>query len=93
MQGDRESALKYATDELKNEAASIDFFSIIMAYSYALIDEKDEAVNWLNKTLDFGVCPYPMFLKFEIFHKALKDHEGFHEYMKKIKRRSEQFVV
>ena len=93
LQGDRESALKYATDELKREAASIDYFPINMAFGYALIDEKDEAVNWLNKTLHFGHCPYPLLLKFEIFHRVLKDHEGFHSYMEEIKKRSEQFVV
>ncbi len=93
LQGDRESALNYATEELKNGAASIDYFPIIMAFSYALIDEKDEAVNWLNKTLHFGHCPHPLLLKFEIFHRVLKDHPGFHAYMKEIKKRSEQFVV
>ncbi len=93
LQGDRESALKYATEELKREAAFIDFFPLPMAYVYVLIDEKDEAVNWLNKSLHFGICPYPMFLKWEIFHEVLKDHEGFHEYLKEIKKRSEQFVV
>jgi tetratricopeptide (TPR) repeat protein len=93
LQHERESALKYATDEMKLGAASIDYFPIIMAFGYALIDEKDEAVNWLNKTLHFGHCPYPLMLKFEIFHRVLKDHPGFHSYMEEIKKRSEQFVV
>lgn len=92
LQGDRESALKYATEELKHEAASVDYFPINMAWGYALIGEKDEAVNWLNKSLDFGYAIYPLLLKFEIFHRVLKDHEGFQQYME-IKKRSEQFVV
>ena len=85
--------MKYATDELKREAASRDYFPISMAWGYALIDEKEEAVNWLNKSLDFGYSPYPLMLKFEIFHRVLKDHPGFHAYMKEIKKRSEEFVV
>ena len=93
LQGDKENALKYATDELKHEAASVDYFPINMAWGYALIDEKDEAVKWLEKSLDFGYSPYPLLLKFKIFHHVLKDHKGFHEYMAEIKKRSEQFIV
>jgi non-specific serine/threonine protein kinase len=93
LQGDRESALKYATEELKDGAASIDYFPIIMAFGYALIDEKDEAVKLLNRTLHFGHCTYPLLLNFEIFQNVLKDHPGFHAYMEEIKKRSEKFVV
>ena len=93
LQRDRESALKYATDELKNRAATIDYFPLNMAWGYALIDEKDEAVWWLNKSLDFGYSPYPLLLKWETFQTVLKDHPGFEKYMEEIKRRSEQFAV
>lgn len=93
LQGDRENALRYATDELKREAALLDYLPLYIAWGFALIDAKDEVVNWLNKSLDFGYSPYPLILKFEIFHRLLKDHAGFHEYMKEIKRRSEEFVV
>ncbi len=92
--GDKEQALKYATEEMKREAASLGLsFPIIMAWSYALIDEKDEAVWWLNKHLEFGFSPYPLLLKWQTFHDVLKDHPGFHAYMEEIKRRSEEFVV
>ncbi len=93
MQHDRENAFKHATEEVKQGAASIDYFPIIMAFGYVLIHEKDEAVNWLNKTLHFGHCPYPLLSKWQTFQDVLKDHPGFHEYMKEIKKRSEQFVV
>ena len=72
LKGDKETALKYATEELKQGAASTDYFPLNMAWGYALIDEKDEAVWWLNKSLDFGYSPYPLVLKFEIFHRVLK---------------------
>jgi adenylate cyclase len=93
LQGDRESALGYATDELKREAASVEYFPINMAWVYVLIDEKEEAVNWLKKSLGFGYSPYPLLLKFEVFHRVLKDHVGFHAYMEEIKKRSEKFEV
>jgi tetratricopeptide (TPR) repeat protein len=91
--GDRTNALKYATDELKQGAASIDYFPLNMAWCYALIYEKDEALWWLHKSLDFGYSPYPLMLKWETFQTVLKDHPGFQEYMQEIKKRSEKFVV
>ncbi|MDQ3683488.1 MAG: tetratricopeptide repeat protein, partial [Bacteroidota bacterium] len=91
--GDKESALKHATNELKNIAASLDYLPKFMALSFALINEKDEAVNWLKKTLDFGYSPYPLLLKLEIFHNVLSDHPGFQAYMEEIKKRSEHFAV
>ena len=66
---------------------------MFMAYGYALIDKKQEAVIWLNKSLDFGYAPYPLLLKIEIFHRVLKDQEGFHKYLAETKKRSEEFVV
>ena len=93
LQGDKENALKHATGELKSIAATLDYLPIFMALSYTLINEKNEAVNWLKKSLDFGYSPYPLLLKIEIFHRVLKDHKGFHAYMEEIKKRSEQFVV
>lgn len=93
LQGNKEIALQYGNDDLKREAAPLEYLHIYMAWGYALIGEKDEAVDWLKKSLDFGLSPYPLLLKFETFHNVLKDHAGFHEYMAEIKKRSEQFVV
>jgi len=66
---------------------------MFMAYANALINKKEEAVNWLNKSLDFGYAPYPFISKLETFHKVLKDEKGFHEYLNKVKKRAEEFVV
>ncbi len=85
--------MQLATYELKQGAASIDYLPINMAYAYALINEKDEAVKWLEKSLDFGISPYPLLSKWQTFQKVLKDHPNFHEYLAEIKKRSEQFVV
>ncbi|CAN5253211.1 adenylate/guanylate cyclase domain-containing protein [soil metagenome] len=93
LQGDKESALKHASTEMKSIAATLDYLPIFMALSFTLINEKDEAVSWLKKSLDFGYSPYPLLLKLEIFQRGLKDHEGFKAFMKEVKRRSEEFVV
>jgi len=64
-----------------------------MALGYALIEEKDEAMYWLNKMLDFGYSPYQLLLNLETFHNVLKDHKGFQEYIEVVKKRSEELVV
>lgn len=84
LQGNKESALNYATDELKKGAASQDYLPINMAWGYTLIGEAEEAVKWLRKSLDFS-HPYPLMSKFEIFHRVLKDHGDFQAYMQEIK--------
>ena len=95
LKGEKNKALNYATEEFKQEVASAFgiVFPYIVAWGYALIDEKDEAIWWLNKSLDFGFNPYPLMLKWETFQTVLKDHPGFQKYMEEIKRRSEQFVI
>lgn len=93
LQGNKEAALQHADAELKTMAATLDYLPKFLATTYALLDEKDEAVKWLNKSLDFGYAPYPLIQKIEIFQKVLKEHKGFHEYMAEIKKRSEQFVL
>jgi adenylate cyclase len=90
---EKDQTLRYATAELKREAACIDYLTLNMAWGYALIREKDEAVWWLNKSLEFGYSPYPLMLKWKTFHHVLKDHPGFQTYMQEIKRRSEQFII
>ena len=94
LQGDKDKALNYATEEMKHQAETFGLtFPLLIAWGYALINELDESVWWLNKSIDFGFSPYPLLLKWEIFHLVLKDHAGFHTYMEEIKKRSEQFVV
>jgi len=95
LKGDKNKALNYATEELKREVASASgmVFPLIIAWGYALIDEKDEAIWWLNKSLDFGFSPYPLMLKWGTFQTVLQDHPGFQKYMAEIKKRSEQFVI
>ena len=93
LNGDKEGVLKYATDELRCGAELLDYLPIYMAFGYVLVDEKDEAVRWLKKSLDFGVTPYPLMVKWEIFHRVLKGHAGFDEYMEEVKERAEQFEI
>lgn len=93
LQGDTENALKHATNELREEAALLDYMPLFMAYGYALIGKAEEALWWLNKSLDFGYSPYPLLLKWETIQRVLKDHPAFQTYIKEIKRRSEQFDV
>jgi hypothetical protein len=93
LQGETENALKRATNELREEAALLDFMPLFMAYGYALINKAEEALWWLNKSLDFGYSPYPLLLKWETIQQVLKNHPAFQAYMEEIKKRSVQFVV
>lgn len=94
LQGHKDKALNYATKEMRHEAETFGLnFPLLLAWGYALIDEKDESVRWLNKSIEFGFTPYPLLLKWETLQRALGDHPGFQAYMEEIKKRSEEFVV
>jgi tetratricopeptide (TPR) repeat protein len=95
LKGDKDEALSYATEELKQEVAAFFGinFSIIVAWAYALIGEKDQALSWLNKSLNIGFSPYPLLSKWETFQTVLKECPSFQDYMSEVKKRCDQFKV
>jgi tetratricopeptide (TPR) repeat protein len=93
LEGDKEIALQNATDELKEVAATLDYLPIFMAFAYALINEKEEAVKWLNISLKFGYAPYPWVSNISVFQERLIEHDGYIKYLQEIKKRSDAFKV
>ena len=59
LQGEKEEALQTATEDLKSMAKEDEFYPIWMAESYALIEEKDEAIDWLEHGISYGFIHYP----------------------------------
>ena len=64
-----------------------------MAGIFALIDEKELAIEWLGHTLKLGYFNYPFFAKFDPFFNNLKEEKAFQELMKIAARKWEQFEI
>ncbi|MBR9998479.1 MAG: hypothetical protein KFF73_05875 [Cyclobacteriaceae bacterium] len=61
-------------------------FSWLVADCYALVDNKNEALNWLEQSVDRGFLNYQFFYNFDPFMENLKKEKRFEEIMDKAKR-------
>jgi hypothetical protein len=91
LQGKKKETLKSITQEMLNWA-QIDFtapWTIIVGYS--LIDEKEEALNWLETQIDLGCRNYPFINEYDIFLENIRGEERFKKLMERIKPEWENF--
>src|SRR4030042_4115984 len=54
LQGRKQEALQSVTDELKFVAGRDITSSWFVAMGYAMLDEREKAMDWLEKTVDLG---------------------------------------
>ena len=57
-----------------------------MADCYALLDNKNEALNWLEQAVDGGFLNHHFFYNYDPFIEPLKKEKRFDEIMDKAKR-------
>jgi len=93
LQGKKELALKAATEDLKSVAKEDEMFPIWMAESYALIEERNEAIDWLEHGINFGFIHYPWLSEHDPFLKNIRDEERFKKLMERVKYEREIFEV
>lgn len=91
--GDKEKALQAVTPQLAGAARGIEFYSRFMGDSYALIDEKEEAVNWLRNDMNLGFINYPYLTEYNPLIENIRGDTQFQELLGEIRRRWEQFEV
>ena len=71
----------------------IEFYSRFMADSYALIDEKEEAVNWLRNDMNLGFINYPYLAEYNPLIENIRGDARFKELLEEVRKRWEQFEV
>ena len=91
--GNKEKALQAVTPQLAGASRGIEFYSRFMADSYALIDEKEEAVNWLRNDMNLGFVNYPYLAEYNPLIENIRGDEQFQELLEEIRKRWEQFEV
>jgi non-specific serine/threonine protein kinase len=93
LRGEREKALS-VLDEHAIAASKRDLhYSLVIAQGYALLDEKDKAVEWLEHTVHLGLINYPLFAQYDPFLENLRGDEHFEKLMKKVKHLWETFEI
>jgi eukaryotic-like serine/threonine-protein kinase len=81
-----------AAESLTEAASWDDYFSVRLAECYALIDEKDKALRWLENARRLGVS-YHVPLSNTWVTSSLHDDGRFHELIQRMKEQSERFEV
>jgi len=74
-------------------ASLCEFYGVWVAESYALINHKQEALEWLEEAINNQLLNYPFLTKHDRFLKNLHNEEGFKKLMKRVKKEWETFEV
>ncbi|MDH3440250.1 MAG: TIR domain-containing protein [Gammaproteobacteria bacterium] len=85
MQGDRETAKAAATEELRAACQYHAQASWYMAQCYALIDETDEAVEWIDTAIRRGFWNYPLFAERDTLLSSLRQNDRYKTLMLELK--------
>jgi hypothetical protein len=93
LKGDKLTAKKSVTDELKNMAREDEMFPIWMAESYALIDEYKEALDWIEHGVEFGFINYPFLTEYDRLLEKIRSEPRFKKLMERVKHEWENFEV
>ena len=91
MQGNKEQASQMLRTELEVEAKNDHHFAFHLAECFAVIDEKDKALDLLEYSMEI-FFPY-LFLSKNILFKNIKNEERFAALMKQGQRKSEAFKI
>ena len=93
LQKKKVEALQSVTEEVKKMFQNDEMFPIWMAESYSLIDEKEEAIKWLEHGIDWGFINFWFLNEYDPFLENIRGEERFRLLMKRVKREWEDFEV
>jgi non-specific serine/threonine protein kinase len=93
IEGKEEKVLELYTEKLKNMLRGDEIYGVWVAESYALINHKQEALEWLEESINYQFINYPFLTKHNPFLKNLHHEEGFKKLMKRVKYEWENFKV
>ncbi len=93
LQGKKKEALEAVTPQLEIAAKDVEYLSRDMAHGYAMIGEKEKALDWLENAVDRGFIAYPFLNDHDPFLQGIRGEERFHRLMEKVKYEWEHFEV
>jgi tetratricopeptide (TPR) repeat protein len=91
LRGDKAKALEAVSPTL-TEAARWDLqYSWEMATGYALIDEREQALEWLENATHRGLINYPFLSQYDPLLKNIRQEKRFKELMEEVRSQWERF--
>jgi TolB-like protein len=93
LQENKEAALPLFTEELKLIGWNDFGLPWFIADFYALIDEKEESLKWLERAVEWGLINYPFLSEIDPFLENIRGEKRFMKLMKSVKYAWENFKV
>lgn len=92
-EGNKSKAVQSLSEETKSYAWNDPELPWFGTECYALMDEKEEALRWLEQAIRRGWINYPLFAQHDPFLENIRGEERFKQLMKKVKYEWERFEV
>lgn len=93
LQNKKSEALQNISADFKSIMKEDEMFPIWMAESYSLINEKNEAINWIEYGVKSGFINYPFLNEYDIFLANIRSERRFKKLMERVKSEWENFEV
>ena len=93
LKGDRDGIFKTLTPDLKRTCLRDPTFCHHLAGIFSLLNEKDEAIKWIENALNAGFLNYPLLSELDPFLDNIRGEERFKKLMERVKYEWENFEV
>ncbi|MFC2142316.1 protein kinase, partial [Acidobacteriota bacterium] len=93
IRGEKTKALHSLTEEAKKMFRTDEIFAIWMAEFYALIREKETAIDWLEYGINWGFINFPFLNEHNPFLESIRGEPCFKKLMERVKYEWENFEV
>jgi len=91
--GYKKEALNIATPEFKDAMRWDEQFSWEMAANYSLINQKQEALDWLENAINRGFINYPFLEEYDPLLENIRGEGRFQKLMERVKQEWKSFEV
>ena len=81
------------TEELQLVAGRDITYSWFVAVGFAIIDEKEKALDWLENAVNWGFINYPLLSENDPFLENIRHEARFKKLMEKVKVEWENFEI
>jgi len=88
---DREKAFLIMTSDFRKTCQRDSEWAYYVADAFALLNEKKEALDWLENAVDRGIINYPFINKHDIFLDNIRGEARFKKLMERVKYEWEHF--
>ena len=93
LEGNKEKTLASVTEELARDAKTDMLYSWLLAEFISLVDEKDQALDWLEIAAAGGFINYPFLSEFDPLLDNIRREKRFKQLMEKVKYEWEHLEV